>query len=82
MNTIKFEIGKTYTTRSICDSDCIFNGKCIKRTTSTVTFDIEGYGVKTCRIIKDLSEMNGCETVYPLGRYSMAPTFKASKFAA
>lgn len=82
MNAKNFEIGKTYTCVSICDSDCVFSGKCVNRTEKTVTFDIDGRGIKTCRIIKALSDMNGCETVYPLGRYSMAPTFEARDFAA
>lgn len=78
MNTIKFEVGKTYTTRSICDSDCIFSGKVIKRTASTITFDVEFFGIRTVRVIKDLSEMEGCECVRPLGRYSFSPIFKAA----
>ena len=28
----KFEIGKTYITRSICDSDCVITGKVVRRT--------------------------------------------------
>lgn len=28
----RFEVGKTYYTRSICDNDCIIRGKVLKRT--------------------------------------------------
>lgn len=33
---IKFEIGKTYTTRSVCDHDCVFTIEVIKRTDKTI----------------------------------------------
>ena len=33
----KFEVGKTYATCSICNSDCWFSYKVIKRTKCTVT---------------------------------------------
>lgn len=32
----QFEVGKTYYTRSICNHDCIFSVKVIKRTAKTV----------------------------------------------
>ena len=38
MNNVKrFEIGKTYATSSICDSNCIIAVKVVRRTASTVT---------------------------------------------
>ncbi|SJP57398.1 hypothetical protein [Clostridioides difficile] len=35
---IKFEIGKTYATRSVCDHDCMFTIEVIKRTDKTITY--------------------------------------------
>lgn len=41
-NLPKFEVGKTYATRSICDHECIFEIKIISRTAKTVTYDYMG----------------------------------------
>ena len=35
----KFEVGRTYATRSICNSECMFKITIIKRTEKTVTID-------------------------------------------
>lgn len=35
----KFEVGRTYATRSVCNSECIFKITIIKRTEKTVTID-------------------------------------------
>jgi hypothetical protein len=78
----KFEVGKTYYTRSICDNDCIITGKVLRRTAATVTMEVKGYGVKTLRISKGLSEHLGAEAVKPWGTYSMAPTLSADRIAA
>lgn len=73
-----FEVGKEYSMSSICDHECVWRFKVIGRTEKTITLvglnNKEG-GVK--RINKQVSEWNGCETVYPLGRYSMAPALRA-----
>jgi hypothetical protein len=72
-----FEIGKTYTTRSICNNDCIWSYTITARTASTVTA-IDKYGEeKRYRIIKKLSEYRNAETILPEGRYSMCPTISA-----
>lgn len=64
-----FEAGKTYSTRSICDNDCV-----IKRTPKTITADLGGHrGVKTLRI----KDHDGEETVKPWSSYSMAPKIRA-----
>lgn len=70
----KFEVGNTYTTRSICDQKCIFSVTIAKRTKATVT-TTEG---KTFRIAKKESEWSGAETIFPTGRYSMAPAISAN----
>lgn len=76
----KFEVGAEYSTSSICDHNCVWSYVVTARTAKTITiqekgrFDKPG---KKCRINAELSEMNGCETVYPMGRYSMAPSLRA-----
>ena len=74
----RFEVGKTYYTRSICDNDCIIRGKVLKRTAATVTMETI-FGVKTFRIRKGLTDINGAEEVKPWGTYSMAPTLTADR---
>jgi hypothetical protein len=66
-----FEIGKTYSTRSICNHDCIISVTVVKRTAKTITTD-EG---KLLRI----GIFDGCEFVRPWGTYSMAPIVTAEK---
>ena len=73
----KFEVGKTYEQRSICDHNCIWRFTVIARTACTITLQDERGEVKKCRVIKDLSSMYNAEHVYPLGRYSMAPSLHA-----
>ena len=74
----RFEVGKEYSVRSACDHECVWVFRVIDRTAKTVTLvgvnNREG-GVK--RINQQASEWAGCETVYPLGRYSMAPVLRA-----
>jgi hypothetical protein len=64
-----FIVGNTYTTRSICDHDCIISITVAKRTASTIT-TTEGKMLRT-------SEYDNAEIVYPMGQYSMAPKIKA-----
>ena len=85
MKKKQFQVGKTYRMNSICDSDCWWYYKVESRTKSTVTLrqlhaDGSPYNEeKTFRISKGLSELFGCESVKPLGRYSMSPTLTAEK---
>lgn len=73
----KFEAGKSYSMRSACDHECVWTYTVKSRTASTVTLiDEKGKELK-CRIIKALSEMDGRETVKPLGSYSMNPLLRA-----
>lgn len=72
----KFEIGKEYSCRSICDHECIWTFTIIGRTEKTVTVT-DGTKTKKLRIIEKLSEYNGTESVYPLGKYSMCPVLRA-----
>lgn len=72
----KFETGKTYSTRSICDSECIFSFEILARTEKTVTVDVHGK-----RVRRGLFLYDGVECFMPFGRYSMAATIRASKGA-
>jgi len=75
----KFEVGKEYATRSTCNYDCVFAYTVIGRTEKTVKIrDIFGK-VKTCRIIEELSKRNNAESIYPEGKYSMAPVIYANR---
>lgn len=72
----KFEIGKEYNMRSACDYNCIWTYTVTDRTAQTITIT-DGKETKKCRINKKVSERNNTETIYPLGRYSMAPHLEA-----
>lgn len=72
----KFEIGKTYSMRSICNQDCVWTYTVTARTAKTITIS-DGKKIRKCRIIKAASEYRNAETVYPLGQYSMSPALTA-----
>lgn len=72
----KFEIGKQYTMRSICNHDATWAYTVTARTAQTITVT-DGKEIFKLRIIKKLSEYRNAETVYPLGQYSMAPMLSA-----
>jgi len=75
---MKFEVGKTYTTRFASDYDSVLSGKCVKRTAKFVTFEMDAFGTKRVGV----REWDGDEVCSPLGRYSMAPIFRAARFEA
>ena len=68
-----FEIGKTYTTRSVCDHNCIFSAKILKRTAKTVTIKTDGDVVR-----RKIEVWNDAETFFPFGKYSMAAIISAN----
>jgi hypothetical protein len=72
----KFEVGKEYTMRSICDHNCIWSYTVTARTAQTITVT-DGKKTLKLRVIKKISEYRNAETVYPLGQYSMAPMLTA-----
>lgn len=72
----RFEIGKEYSMRSICNHDCIWTYTVTARTAQTITIT-DGKKVKKCRISKKTSEYLNSETIFPLGQYSMAPMLSA-----
>jgi hypothetical protein len=73
---MKFQVGKSYFTRSIGDHDCVFQFQVLSRTAKTIKInDLHGNGLKTLRI----SLWEGVEQVKPLGSYSMAPIISADR---
>ena len=68
---MKFEINKNYSTRSICDSECVWTFTILNRTEKTITVNSMGE-IKKCKVHLD---RNGFEWAMPLGRYSMCPVF-------
>lgn len=74
MSNVKtFEAGKTYTTRSVCDHDCVISVTIQKRTAKTVTAEVRGE-VKSFRV----AVYDGAEFIKPWGSYSMAPIVRAN----
>ena len=66
-----FEVGTTYSTRSICDYDCIISVTIASRTKCFVTTtDGKRFKVGT-------TYSTGSESVMPWGSYSMAPMITA-----
>lgn len=72
----RFEIGSTYSMRSICDHNCIWSYTVTGRTAQTITAT-NGKETKKYRISQKYSEYRNAETVFPLGHYSMAPMLTA-----
>lgn len=71
----KFTVGQKLSARSIGDYNCVFTGTVLKRTATTITVDTCIEGVKRCKIHQSYDGSG--EFVFPFGRYSMAPIFKA-----
>jgi hypothetical protein len=69
----QFEAGKTYTTRSIGDADCIISVTIDKRTAKTVTAKVQGQMQNFRIFVRD-----GIECIRPWGNYSMCPTLQAN----
>lgn len=70
-----FQVGKTYTTRSICDYDCVFYFKVLSRTAKFVTLE-DAHG-RVRRV--GVSMWDGSESCSPHGRYSMSAVLSAKK---
>jgi hypothetical protein len=69
---IQFKTGETYQTRSVCDHNCIFSFKILRRTAKSVWVIVDGEKVR--RLIE---VWNNEETFYPFGKYSMAAIISA-----
>lgn len=69
-----FQIGKTYSARSICDYDCIFSWTVVSRTAKFLTLN-GSMGKRRAGVF----ENGGVEHCRPLGRYSMSPVIHADQ---
>jgi hypothetical protein len=74
---MKFRVGSTYATRSICDHNCIFSFTILARTAKTVTVKVHDKIVR-----RGLQVWNGVEQFKPFGSYSMCAVISADKSAA
>ncbi len=70
-----FEIGKTYSCRSVCDHTCVWSYTVAGRTAKTIKTTCG----KTFRINSKLTAFDGVEAVYPHGRHSMCPILRAAR---
>lgn len=72
----KFRVNQCLRAASIADHNCIFYGCVINRTEKTLTLNLESesYGIRKRKIYKD---EKGNEYCFPLGKFSMAPIFRA-----
>jgi len=70
-----FEANKTYKFNFIGDSELWVFAEVVKRTAKTIWIKCKGEDVKACRV----DTYQGEEYIFPLGKYSMAPTLKASR---
>ena len=70
----KFEVNKEYTSRSICDSECILKVKILSRTNKTAVI-YTGDKIKRTKIHVD-PYTNG-EYIQP-DKYSMSPIYRAN----
>lgn len=77
----QFEIGKTYHMNSVCDHNAVWFFTVTARTAQTITLTYGGNESIRCRINKQVSEYRGAESVFPIGKYSMAPILSADKIA-
>ncbi len=67
-----FEVNKTYSMKSVCDQNCVWSYKILKRTAKTVWIKVDNE-IKSFRV----RIWNNQEIIMPLGRYSMAPQLRA-----
>jgi hypothetical protein len=65
--TTTFTTGRTYSTRSIGDHDCIFSVTVVARTAKTVTIRSRG----EAEVRRGIYVWNGVEQIKPFGSYSM-----------
>jgi hypothetical protein len=75
--TNEIKSGQILTARSACDYDCIFSVKVLDRKGSFATVEAHGEAKR----VKIRSDDRG-EYVFALGKYSMAPIFRASEEVA
>jgi len=72
----EFKTGKTYSTRSICDHECIFSFKIHKRTAKSVWVNVRGE-----RVRRSITVYDNREQFRPFGTYSMCAVISADREA-
>lgn len=73
----KFEIGKTYSTRAAGDHNLFYTYTVTARTARTVTIKDDTGRETKHRIRTRPDRIEEAETIYPEGRYSLAPVLRA-----
>ena len=68
-----FKINQQLTCRAIGDHNIVYTANVIKRTAKTVTIKDKYSAEKRCKI----HTTDGGEFIFPDGRYSMCPVFRA-----
>lgn len=74
----KFIVGRTYFTKSICNSDVVYTYEAIKRTKKTVLLK-DKFGKLITRRIYEIDN-DGLERINPEGSYSMCPVICADRY--
>lgn len=72
----KFEVGKTYSTRSACNYDCIFSWEVVARTAKQLTLK-KSSSDKTFK--RGIYIYEGIEHCRPQGTFSMCPVISAAR---
>jgi hypothetical protein len=72
--TVQFQVGKTYTTRSACDYNCVFSFTVVARTDKNITIIGDLLDKPTRRKVRVYGAEESC---LPYGSYSMAPCISA-----
>ena len=75
--TNQIKSGQVLKARSVCDFDCVFSVEVIERKGAFVTVKAQGE-IKRVKVMTD----DRGEHIYALGKYSMAPIFRASQEVA
>jgi hypothetical protein len=77
----RFEVGKTYRTRSICDHDCIYEFKVVARSAKTITIESDMRGVQRRGVYigEGWNSPAPVESCKPFGTYSMCPVIRADR---
>lgn len=71
---MKFEVGKTYAARSICDHNCIYKFEVVARTAKRMTLRERNDVYKRGIFLRD-----GVEHCKPHGTYSMCAIIRADR---
>jgi len=70
----KFQVGSTYSARSICNYDIVWSFEILRRTEKSVWVKVDGRKVR-----RAIEVCRDCESFYPFGKYSMAAVIMADR---